>query len=246
MALPFTAFPTLAYDGPVATDEMPADASSGEHDKHLLSLGIGKRDGHWHGWQGKGWGWNWQDKSNNGDMSNGVVPPSAGDSVSFTAMKSIPEGSYLTFVSGLNVISVKGDVKGAFQHPDQGIFAWCVQTADILSCRQDDLCRDPSNDRRPDVCLFDSPERNHDSGRCYPGRARDLGSQARAADDRLLGAVKQSDPAAECSRKGSRLCPGGSCGRNSLIRISYILHQNACSIELVVRSHWFAQRMNPP
>jgi hypothetical protein len=36
----------------------------------------------------------------------------AGATVSFTAMKAIPAGSYVTFVNGLTVTSVKGTVSG--------------------------------------------------------------------------------------------------------------------------------------
>ena len=39
-------------------------------------------------------------------------PPSAGATVSFTAAAKIPAGSYLTFVNGLVVTSVKGTIKG--------------------------------------------------------------------------------------------------------------------------------------
>lgn len=38
--------------------------------------------------------------------------PCAGDKVDFTAASAIPDGSYVTFVSGLSVVSVKGESKG--------------------------------------------------------------------------------------------------------------------------------------
>ncbi|KAK5691917.1 hypothetical protein LTR97_011088 [Elasticomyces elasticus] len=40
------------------------------------------------------------------------APPSAGNSVTFTAAGDVAEGSYLTFVSGLDVVSVSGTVEG--------------------------------------------------------------------------------------------------------------------------------------
>ncbi|KAK3658417.1 hypothetical protein LTR56_001828 [Elasticomyces elasticus] len=40
------------------------------------------------------------------------APPSAGNSVTFTAAGDVAEGSYLTFVSGLDVVSVSGTVQG--------------------------------------------------------------------------------------------------------------------------------------
>ena len=38
--------------------------------------------------------------------------PCAGQTVSFTAESDIPEGSYVTFVNGLGVSSVKGEIMG--------------------------------------------------------------------------------------------------------------------------------------
>lgn len=38
--------------------------------------------------------------------------PCAGDKVEFTAASAILDGSYVTFVSGLSVVSVKGESKG--------------------------------------------------------------------------------------------------------------------------------------
>jgi hypothetical protein len=39
-------------------------------------------------------------------------PPCAGEKVEFSAASAIPEGSYVTFVSGLSVVSVKGEIQG--------------------------------------------------------------------------------------------------------------------------------------
>lgn len=44
--------------------------------------------------------------------SYGAAPPSAGDTVSFTAAGKIPAGSYLTFLNGIAVASVKATIKG--------------------------------------------------------------------------------------------------------------------------------------
>ncbi|KAK0849774.1 hypothetical protein LTR03_004960 [Friedmanniomyces endolithicus] len=40
------------------------------------------------------------------------MPPSPGKSVTFTANSTIPAGSYVTFVSGLSVVSVQGNING--------------------------------------------------------------------------------------------------------------------------------------
>lgn len=42
------------------------------------------------------------------------APPSAGDTVSFTAVAKIPAGSYLTFVNGLAIASVAGKIWGKY------------------------------------------------------------------------------------------------------------------------------------
>lgn len=47
-----------------------------------------------------------------GAPSYAAMPPSAGDTVSFTAVSKIPAGSYLTFVNGLVVTSVSATIKG--------------------------------------------------------------------------------------------------------------------------------------
>lgn len=39
-------------------------------------------------------------------------PPCAGEKVQLSAAKAIPDGSYVTFVSGLSVVSVKGEIQG--------------------------------------------------------------------------------------------------------------------------------------
>lgn len=88
--LPFTAFPSLAYDGKTCTCEQPI---CGNPSAYI------KRDHESYPW------------GNNGDGKYCKAPLS-GATVSFTAMKKIPAGSYVTFVNGLVVTSVKGTVSG--------------------------------------------------------------------------------------------------------------------------------------
>jgi hypothetical protein len=45
-------------------------------------------------------------------MVNSCAPPSAGASITLTAASAIPAGSYVTFVSGLAVVSVQGTISG--------------------------------------------------------------------------------------------------------------------------------------
>ena len=97
MALPFTPYPTLTYTGQVATDET---GSSGSGSYQLKARNYGGRNK-------SSWGKHWHDNSNS------VAPPSAGAKVTFSVMdKNLPQGSYVTFVSGLMVVSVKGSVNG--------------------------------------------------------------------------------------------------------------------------------------
>lgn len=90
-ALPFTAFPSLSYDGKTCTCEEP---SCGNPSQYI------KRDGN------TDWPW-----GHNGD-GNYCKAPMSGATVSFTATKAIPSGSYVTFVNGLAVTSVGGTVNG--------------------------------------------------------------------------------------------------------------------------------------
>nr|POF26326.1 protein rds1 [Quercus suber] len=89
-ALPFKPFPTLQVQGDTCTDEEPTAART-----------YGKRWGSQSGWP-KTW--------HQGEAQ--CAPPKAGDLVKFSATKNIPAGSYVTFVSGLSVVSVKGSIYG--------------------------------------------------------------------------------------------------------------------------------------
>ncbi len=97
--LPFTPFPSLAVDASTCTCEEP-DCNPGLFEKR--------------GWEG------WSPSSTESApaptasaSSKTCSPPMAGASVKFTAAKDIPAGSYVTFVSGLNVVSVPGTINGA-------------------------------------------------------------------------------------------------------------------------------------
>lgn len=105
MALPFTPFPTLTYEGDVATSEGPSDCEESSDKKCAMSLIA--RDRRRNRWGPKSsWGKHWHDDSNS------MSPPSAGDTATFSVMNgTIPQGSYVTFVSGLDVVSVQGTVK---------------------------------------------------------------------------------------------------------------------------------------
>jgi hypothetical protein len=90
--LPFTAFPYLATNGKVCTCEEP---QCGDPSQYI------KRGAPWY--------------------SSTCGPPSAGDTVSFTAVGKIPAGSYLTFVNGLVVTSIPASISGMSQcFPVQG------------------------------------------------------------------------------------------------------------------------------
>lgn len=86
-ALPFKPFPTLQVQGQTCTDEEPSSAR-----------GYNKRNG--------GWPKSWHQGEEQ------CAPPAAGATATFTTTKAIPAGSYVTFVSGLSVTSVKGAIKG--------------------------------------------------------------------------------------------------------------------------------------
>ncbi|KAK5119238.1 hypothetical protein LTR85_007852 [Meristemomyces frigidus] len=93
--LPFTPFPTLQADGLMCTCEEPD-----------CSTTVSKKDKRW-GKHGSGW----PKTSQKGE--NMCQPPKQGDSATFTATNmTVPAGSYLTFVSGLNVVSEKGTTNG--------------------------------------------------------------------------------------------------------------------------------------
>lgn len=51
--------------------------------------------------------------SSNPSGSNAAPPPSAGATINLVAASNIPAGSYVTFVSGLSIVSVKGVISGA-------------------------------------------------------------------------------------------------------------------------------------
>ena len=93
--LPFTAFPTLTYDGQMCTCEEP-DCSS-------PSVYVKREEMH-----GEGWPKSWDHKG----KTYSCAPPSDGATVKFTAAKKIPTGSYVTFVNGLTVTSVSGKISG--------------------------------------------------------------------------------------------------------------------------------------
>ena len=96
--LPFTPFPTLTVDESTCTCEEP-DCNPGLFEKR--------------GWEG----WSSTESApaatSTAASSKTCSPPAAGASVTFTAAKDIPAGSYVTFVSGLNVVSVPGTINGA-------------------------------------------------------------------------------------------------------------------------------------
>lgn len=87
--LPFTPFPALTYDGvtkskrDTAWQPTTASAEAPASSSHAAS------------------------------MQAEPMAAAAGNTISFTAAKAIPADSYLTFVSGLNVTSVKGDISGS-------------------------------------------------------------------------------------------------------------------------------------
>jgi hypothetical protein len=94
--LPFTAFPSLAVDGKTCTCEEPNCGSPSDYLKTRDMEERGWPHGHGHG---------------GGSMMT-CSPPTSGQSVTLTAMKKIPSGSYVTFVNGLTVTSVQGSISG--------------------------------------------------------------------------------------------------------------------------------------
>lgn len=93
--LPFTAFPTLTYDGAVCTCEEPNCSSP--------SVFVKREEMH-----GEGWPKSLQHKG----KSYSCAPPSDGASIQFTAASNVPAGSYVTFVNGLTVTSVPATING--------------------------------------------------------------------------------------------------------------------------------------
>lgn len=91
-ALPFTAFPSLTYNASSSCTCEEPDCSP--HDA------IKRRDDDWSPWQAK-----------NGPPKD-CSPPSAGATITLTAGKPISPGSYVTFVSGLSIMSVQGTISG--------------------------------------------------------------------------------------------------------------------------------------
>ena len=91
-ALPFTAFPSLAVDGSVCTCEEP----------NCTPSQITKREPGWEGWEPTS-----TYSAPAASATSYCSPPMAGATVMLTAAKSIPAGSYVTFVSGLMITSVK-------------------------------------------------------------------------------------------------------------------------------------------
>jgi hypothetical protein len=90
-ALPFTAFPSLALDGTFCTCEEPSCAPSQ----------ITKREP-WESWEAT--------TTYSAPAPSATAycsPPMAGGTIMLTAGKHVPDGSYVTFVSGLMIVSVK-------------------------------------------------------------------------------------------------------------------------------------------
>ncbi|KAK0302927.1 hypothetical protein LTR82_017707 [Friedmanniomyces endolithicus] len=96
-ALPFTSYPSLQVDGSTCTCEEPQCGSPSD----VIKRGSGWASKH-HNWPET-----WRPQ-----QSNSCMPPSPGKSVTFTANSTIPAGSYVTFVSGLSVVSVQGNING--------------------------------------------------------------------------------------------------------------------------------------
>lgn len=86
-ALPFKPFPSLAVTPAESKDK-----------RTLLNLNLGSHEHH--------------EEDPKPYLSGPEAPalPCAGSTVSFTAASHIPEGSYVTFVNGLGVVSVKGEI----------------------------------------------------------------------------------------------------------------------------------------
>ena len=86
-------------DGKTCTCEEP---NCGDPSQYI------KRDVEERGWpHGYGHG-----HGHGGGSMKTCSPPTSGQSVTLTAMKKIPSGSYVTFVNGLTVTSVQGSISG--------------------------------------------------------------------------------------------------------------------------------------
>ena len=90
--LPFVPFPALTVDASVCTCEEPT-----------CDVELAKRDG----WSGSG---SPCKPGNGGGNSRDCSPAKAGAPVKLTAASKIPAGSFVTFVSGLSVVSVPGTI----------------------------------------------------------------------------------------------------------------------------------------
>ncbi|KAK5086204.1 hypothetical protein LTR70_007449 [Exophiala xenobiotica] len=120
-ALPFTAFPSLAYNGPSCYCEGPICSSylfekrddlSTWHDVSLATdMSASSKTEDTSSMMTKTeTSYSSKTASPAATATASCKPPSAGATVSFTAGSSIPTGSFVTFVSGLMVVSVPGSV----------------------------------------------------------------------------------------------------------------------------------------
>lgn len=111
-ALPFTAFPALTVNGDTCTCEQDSCKDSHYKKREPGLLGDG-------GLLGED-GLVDELLGNDNDDVMQCAPPQAGATVTFTAATSdqntLPDESYLTFVSGLSVTSVKAHVDGRGPH----------------------------------------------------------------------------------------------------------------------------------
>lgn len=102
--LPFVPFPTLSYaPSPACYCEGPECASG------ATGMRQSGRQNQNHGWQ------NWGPSGTGADRpapTPACSPPSAGASITLTAASDIPANSFVTFVSGLAVTSVRGTITG--------------------------------------------------------------------------------------------------------------------------------------
>jgi hypothetical protein len=98
-ALPFTAFPPLMVDGSVCTCEEPSCAPSQ----------ITKREPGWGDWKptSTAYATAYASAASAASATPYCSPPMAGASIMLTAAMDVPAGSYVTFVSGLVITSVK-------------------------------------------------------------------------------------------------------------------------------------------
>lgn len=127
---PFVPFPTLTYSaGGAGTCEEPNCAPSAQIKKRDYGSNGNHGPGGGHGSDG------WVSSGHGGPPSStttttsvqssptsfapssgptgGAAPSSAGATINLVAASNIPAGSYVTFVSGLSVVSVKGTINGA-------------------------------------------------------------------------------------------------------------------------------------